>query len=91
MRDRVVHRLGEAYALLRGGRARFLAEHQDRGIVDVEMRQDDAIDHLEQSFTVLLQFRAARLHGLGQIVDDALHDLVGREGVRMHRDHRAQR
>ena len=55
------------------------------------MRQDDAVDHLEQGFAVLLQFRAARLHGLGQIVDDALHDLVGREGVRMHRDHRAQR
>jgi len=81
VRDRVVERLGEARALLRRRRARVLAEHEDRRVVDVEARQQDAVDDLDQLLVVVLEFGLVALDRLAEVVGDALHDRVRRRRV----------
>ena len=75
MGDRVVERLGEALALLRRRFPRVPAQHQDRCVVQVEVRQEDFIDDADEFFLVLLQLVAVAFDGAGQLIGDRLHDL----------------
>jgi hypothetical protein len=73
-RPRVVERLGEAFALRRRRLPGVLAEHQDRGVVEIEVRQEDPVDHADQFFLILLEFVAMSVNRRGQLVGNRLHD-----------------
>ena len=61
--------------------AGVLAEHQNGGVIDVEVRQQDLVDHFDQFFLVVLQFLTVADHGLVELLDHRLNDLLRARGL----------